>query len=67
MVQGQGVKRGKPPGRGRPKATSEGLDREVARLGAKGLGAESIAKALQARGITVSERTVARRLAVKRR
>ncbi len=50
---------------GRPRAIGAEVDREIASLGAKGLGAESIVKILRASSVQVSERTVARRLAAQ--
>ncbi len=50
----------------RPRVTGPALDQEIASLGARGMGAESIVKLLAARGVLVSERTVARRLAQAR-
>jgi len=52
--------------RGRPGIISKALAQEIVTLAAQGMGVETIVKTLQARGIWVSERTVARRLTAQR-
>jgi len=52
------------PGReGRPFATTPGVDQEICQLSEEGLGVQAIAGVLAEKGIMVSPRTVARRLA----